>query len=36
MKFEFSKTFMGENPLRCTTQDEKNLLLIAVIFYLVF
>jgi hypothetical protein len=24
MKFEFSKTLMDENPLRCTTHDKKR------------
>jgi hypothetical protein len=27
---------MGENPLRCITQDEKGLVLIVVIFTLYF
>jgi hypothetical protein len=26
----------GENPLRCTTDDEKGLVLIVVIFYFIF
>jgi hypothetical protein len=26
----------GENPLRCTTQDEKGLVLIAIPFCLIF
>jgi hypothetical protein len=26
------KRLMGENPLRCTTQDEKDLVLIVVLF----
>jgi len=27
---------MGENPLRCTTQDKKGLVLTKVLFYLIF
>jgi hypothetical protein len=27
---------LGENPLRCITQDEKGLVLIAIIFTLYF
>ncbi len=27
---------MGENPLRCTTHDEKGPVLIVIIFYLIF
>jgi hypothetical protein len=26
----------GENPLRCTTQDEKGLILTRVLLYLIF
>jgi hypothetical protein len=36
MKFEFSKALMSENPLRCTTYDEKGLLLITIFFYFIF
>jgi len=28
--------YQGENPLRCTTHDEKGLVLIAVLFYPIF
>jgi len=28
--------YQGENPLKCTTHDEKGLVLNAVIFYLTF
>jgi hypothetical protein len=31
-----SFSFKGENPLRCTTQDEKGPILIAVIVYPIF
>jgi len=27
---------LGENILRCTTQDKKGLVLIAILFYLIF
>jgi hypothetical protein len=27
---------MGENPLKCTTQDEKGIVLIVIFFYLIF
>jgi hypothetical protein len=27
---------MGENPLKCTTQDEKGLILNVILFYLIF
>jgi hypothetical protein len=29
-------TLGGENLLKCTTQDEKGLVLIVVLFYLIF
>jgi len=29
-------TFWGENPLRCTTQDEKGLVLTTILFYPIF
>jgi hypothetical protein len=29
-------SFVGENPLRCTTQDEKGLVLFVVFFYSIF
>ncbi len=28
--------YQSENPLRCTTQDKKDLVLIAILFYLIF
>jgi hypothetical protein len=39
IKFEKALKFkrpLGENPLRCTTQDKKGLVLIAFLFYLIF
>jgi len=30
------KTLGGEKPLKCTTQDKKGLVLIAILFYLIF
>jgi len=27
---------MGENPLRCTTQDEKGLVFTTILFYSIF
>jgi hypothetical protein len=27
---------LGENPLRCITQDKKGVVLIAILFYLIF
>jgi hypothetical protein len=32
----FINETMGENPLRCTTQEEKNLVLIAFLFDFIF
>jgi hypothetical protein len=31
-----NKTYVDENPLKCSTQDEMDLVLIVVLFYLIF
>ncbi len=33
-KFNENKTYSGENPFRCTTQDERDLVLAIVLFLL--
>ncbi len=30
------EVLLGENPLRCTTQDEKGLVLTTILFYPIF
>jgi hypothetical protein len=34
--FNENKAYVGENPFRCTTQDEKDLVLTIVLFYFIF